>query len=124
MAVAELPERWTERTPERHSSFDLEPAFGRAEQVERLREEVAAAEAAHAVAAAEPGRSAPGREWGPFMTCLQMPWSYGDRGPGDFWHRVRCRVGRHEISGGHPMQLDGAVVFIERQCRWCGVVPA
>lgn len=116
--MAELPERWTDRTPERHSSFDLEPASGRAEQVQRLRDELAADQESAAVP--EP----PGREWGPFMTCLQMPWSYGDRGPGDFWHRIRCRVGRHEISGGHPMQLDGAVVFIERHCRWCGIVPA
>ena len=116
--MAELPERWTERTPERQSSFDLEPAFGRGEQVQRLRDELAAAPP---IPTTPPK---PRREWGPFMTYLQMPWSYGDSYPGDFWHRLRCRVGRHEINGGHPMQVEGAVVFIERRCRWCGVEPA
>ena len=119
--MAELPEPWTERTPERLSSFDLEPAFGRGEQLQRLRDELTEAEAAAAVPAAP---AKPQREWGPFMTYLQMPWSYGDRCPGDTWHRLRCRAGRHDIGGGHPMQLEGAIVFIERRCRWCGVEPA
>lgn len=116
--MGELPEPWTEKTPERLSSFDLEPAFGRAEQVQRLRDELASAPAPPAI----PPELR--RERGPFITYLRMPWSYGDRYPGDSWRRLRCRVGRHQISGGHPMQLDGAVVFIERRCRWCGVEPA
>ncbi len=59
------------------------------------------------------------RERGPFLTYLNMPWSYGDRAPSDRWHRLQCRLGRHDMWGGHPMQVDGAIVFIERQCRWC-----
>jgi len=60
-----------------------------------------------------------GRERGPFLTYLGMPWSYGDRHSRDRWHRLQCRLGRHDMWGGHTMQVDGAVVFIERQCRWC-----
>lgn len=59
------------------------------------------------------------REPGPFVTYLSMPWSYGDRDTGDRWHRLQCRLGRHDMHGGHVMQVDGAVVFIERRCRWC-----
>ena len=59
------------------------------------------------------------RARGPFLTYLGMPWSYGDRDSSDRWHRLQCRRGRHEMHGGHTMQVDGAVVFIERQCRWC-----
>ena len=108
-------ERWTEKTPERQSLFDRTPAVGRAAAVERLREETNRPCDPPAIPPKPP------REWGPFMTYLQMPWSYGDRAPGDFWHRMRCRIGRHEIAGGHPMQLAGAVVFVERHCRWCGL---
>ena len=115
--MAEDLERWTEKTPERQSLLDRTPALGRAAQVQRLREEINQPSDPPAIPPKPP------REWGPFMTYLQMPWSYGDRCPGDFWHRVRCRVGRHEIAGGHPMQLAGAVVFVERHCRWCGLEP-
>jgi hypothetical protein len=111
-------ERWTEKTPERQSLFDRTPAGGRAAAVQRLREEINQPSDPPAIPPKPP------REWGPFMTYLQMPWSYGDRCPGDFWHRMRCRIGRHEIAGGHPMQLAGAVVFVERHCRWCGLEPA
>lgn len=68
---------------------------------------------------AEPGRRP--RERGPFLTYLSMPWSYGDRDSGDRWHRLQCRLGRHDMHGGHVMQVDGEVVFVERQCRWCEV---
>ncbi len=115
--MAEELERWTERTPERQTLFDRTPAVGRSQEVARLQEEQAKAPDPPAV----PPK--PAREWGPFMTYLQMPWSYGDRAPGDFWHRIRCRLGRHEIAGGHSMPLAGAVVFVERHCRWCGVEP-
>ena len=36
----------------------------------------------------------------------------GDRSPGDAWHRMRCWRGRHDMGGGHTMQLGSAVVFI------------
>jgi hypothetical protein len=114
-AVAEELERWTERTPEWQSLFDRTPAIELSREVARLQHELATA--------ADPPALPPKREWGPFMTSLLMPWSYGDRAPGDFWHHMLCRVGRHEIAGGHSMQLAGTVVFVERQCRWCGLEP-
>jgi hypothetical protein len=115
--VAEDLERWTERTPERHHLFGRVPTFGAAAEAARVEE------GAGPPPPAPPPRTAP-RERGPFVTYMRMPWSYGDRGERDFWHRIQCRVGRHEITGGHPMQLAGNVVFIERSCRWCGVEPA
>ena len=115
--MAEELEPWTERTPEPQSLVDRTPALGRAAEVQRLREQINQPSDPPAIPPKPP------RERGPFMTYLQMPWSYGDRAPGDFWHRTRCRVGRHEIAGGHAMQLAGAVVFVERQCRWCGREP-
>ena len=109
--MAEHPDLWTERTPERYL-FDRTPAFGVAREVDRLAEDV--------VVDPEPVvPRKPTRERGPFVTYLFLPWSYGDREPGDFWHRIRCRLGRHEMCGGHTMHLDGALVFIERRCRWC-----
>ncbi len=111
--MAEDLDRWTERTPH---LFNRAPAFGLARAVEDMDGQLPPP-------TAQDPPPAPRRERGPVMTYLSMPWSYGDRGERDFWHRVRCRVGRHELRGGHPMQLDGAIVYIERSCRWCGVEP-
>ena len=116
VAVAEDLERWTDRTPEH--LFNRLPAFGLARDAERVGE---LGLPAPDTFEAEPVR--PRRERGPFVTYLNMPWSYGDRPERHFWHRVRCRLGRHEIHGGHPMQLAGELIFIERQCRWCGMEP-
>jgi len=68
-------------------------------------------------------RERPRRERGPFLTYLQLPWSYGDSRSGDSWHRVQCLLGRHRMGGGHTMQVDGILTYIERRCRWCGTAP-
>lgn len=91
--MADHPELWTERTPAPYEA----PADPDPDSVPK-----------------------PGRERGPFLTYLCLPWSYGDRERRQFWRRLRCRRRRHEMGGGEIMQLDGAVVFIERRCRWCG----
>jgi len=108
--MAELPELWTESTPEVRRS-----------QLERSRTSGLEREAETFVPAPpdEPPAQKPRRERGPFVTYLQMPWSYGDQRRSDLWHRMQCRWGRHKMTGGHSMQLDGAIVFIERHCRWC-----
>jgi hypothetical protein len=109
--MAEHPELWTEKTPER-DLFGRTPAFGAAREAARRAQEPPPADAtADALEA--------GRERGPFMTYLCLPWSYGDRTPRDRWHGLQCRWGRHEMGGGHTMQLGGTDVFIERRCRWC-----
>ena len=110
--MAEHPELWTERTPEQPYLFGRAPAFGLARDAERRPPEVPPDPVPIA-------RGRPRRERGPFVTYLCLPWSYGDRSPGDFWHRLRCRLGRHEMTGGHTVQLGGDFVFIERSCRWC-----
>lgn len=116
--MAEHPELWTDRSPERRALYDTPPTFGLAREAEMMRQGTAP----------EPRRRADrrrrrGRERGPMVTYLRMPWSYGDRSPGDVWHRMNCRRGRHELCGGHTMQLGSAVVFIERRCRWCDAKP-
>jgi hypothetical protein len=111
--TAELPELWTERTPEQGHLFGRAPTFGVAGEAERAPQEAPPAPLP------EDGRKPP-RERGPFVTYLSLPWSYGDRSTWDRWHRLRCRCGRHELRGGDTMQLGGTVVFIERRCRWCG----
>jgi hypothetical protein len=109
--MAEYPERWTERTPERQL-FDRTPAFGLAREAERLPEATAPA-----LAPTEP--PVPRRLRGPFVTHLLLPWSYGGT-TGDRWHRLTCWFGRHQMGGGHTVQLDSTLVYIERRCRWCG----
>jgi hypothetical protein len=46
-------------------------------------------------------------------------WSSRDTGPADLWHRLMCRFGRHDIRGGHTMQLGSEFVYVERRCQWC-----
>jgi hypothetical protein len=110
--MGELPELWTERTPEKRYLYDVEPTFGVARDAERMRQGVPPERRTTTYRRQR-------RERGPFVTYLRLPWSYGDRSAGDTWHKLRCKTGRHEITGGHTMQLGSATVFIERQCRWC-----
>jgi hypothetical protein len=42
-----------------------------------------------------------------------------ETGAADLWHRVLCRYGRHDIRGGHQLQLGSEFVYVERRCRWC-----
>jgi len=111
--VAELPELWTQKTPEQRYLFEREPTFGLAREAERMRQGIPPAPTASR-------RRRPRKDRGPFVTCLRLPWSHGDRTTADLWHRIQCRRGHHEIAGGHTVQLGSAVVFIERRCRWCG----
>lgn len=114
--MAEHPELWTERTPEQRYLFDRAPSFGLARDAERMRDGVPPV-----IARTNPRK--PRRQRGPFLTYLRLPWAYGDRGGSDVWHKVQCRRGRHDMAGGHTMQLGSAVVFIERRCRWCEAEP-
>jgi hypothetical protein len=109
-------ERWTDRTPEPR------PAFGLAREAERMPMPVVPADP-DVVEGDTPAPPDPSRERGPFVTYLLLPWSY-DRTTGESWHRLKCRLGRHEIGGGHTMQIGGDLVFVERRCRWCEAAPA
>jgi len=106
--VAEDLELWTERTPEMPISSALD--------AHRPTHEPASVDTTIEVPKA-------GRERGPFLTYLCLPWSYGDRDRRQIWRRIQCRRRRHEMAGGHTVHLGGSLVFIERQCRWCGVEP-
>ncbi len=109
--MAELPELWTERTPERLDPPNRAATIGSIPATEPLPDPISVAA----------GRSR--RERGPFLTYLCLPWSYGDRTRGERWHRLQCRRKRHQVDGGHVMQVGGAAVFVERRCRWCGQQP-
>lgn len=114
--MAEHPELWTERTPERRHLFDRAPAFGSAGDAERMPERMDPA-------LTSPNRRKRRRERGPFLTYLCLPWSYGDRDTVDLWHRLQCRRRRHEMRGGDTMQLGSTLIFMEWRCRWCGSTP-
>ncbi len=111
--MAEHPELWTEKTPE--PLPDRTPAIGTGRDLERLSPENQPEEAP-----VPPAK--PGRERGPFLTYLFLPWSYGDgdRQPGETWHRMKCRLRRHQMTGGQMVQVGGESVFLEASCRWCG----
>lgn len=114
--MAEHPELWTEPTPEQRYLFGRAPTFGVAREAERMRQGIPPV--------TTPSRHRTRRrERGPFLTYLRLPWSYGEGGAGDTWHRIQCRRGRHAMGGGHTMQLGSAAVFVERRCRWCGAEP-
>ena len=113
--MAEHPELWTEKTPV--PVPERTPVVGASLDLERMAQEVVPAEDV------APPPSKPRRERGPFLTYLFLPWSYGegDRQPGEAWHRMKCRLRRHQMVGGHIVQVGGEVVFLERTCRWCGI---
>jgi len=113
--MADVPDLWTERMPATRPLFDRRPAFGLSRAAGGM-----PPEAPPALVTTEPRM--PEKEHGPFLTYLCLPWSYGDRGRtlGDLWHRLQCRRERHQVHGGHVAQVGGAVVFVERRCRWCG----
>ena len=110
--MAEHPELWTEKTPEPLS--DRTPALGVSHELARIQEVPPDVP--------PPPPAKPRRERGPFVTYLCLPWSYGegDRQPGEAWHRMKCRLRRHQMTGGQMVQVGGELVFLERSCRWCG----
>lgn len=118
--MEQYPEPWSERTPERYRPGP--PAtFGLARDAERLLQQPAPSDEPEPD---EPPRK-PRRERGPFVTYLCLPWSYGDHtSSADVWRRLRCRRGRHQVGGGHIMQVGGTEVFVEPRCRWCGATVA
>ncbi|MDQ6726332.1 MAG: hypothetical protein M3066_09255 [Actinomycetota bacterium] len=109
--MAELPELWTERTPERLDPRDRAATTGLGPDADAIPDPPAI----------PIGKDR--RERGPFLTYLCLPWSYGDRTRGERWHRLQCRRRRHQVDGGHVMQVGGAAVFVARRCRWCGHEP-
>ena len=58
------------------------------------------------------------RRGGPIGSVRRW-WATTENGPADVWHRIRCRLGHHEIRGCHQMQLGDRFVYVERRCRWC-----
>ncbi|HEX3620808.1 MAG TPA: hypothetical protein VHT97_00675 [Acidimicrobiales bacterium] len=117
--MADDLELWTDRSPEVQPRSVHPATFGLARAAELVADECLIPPPA--LDPPEPPR--PSRERGPFVTYLCLPWNYGDRNTGEAWHRLLCRLGRHEMAGGHTMQLGGDVVFVERRCRWCDVAP-
>lgn len=123
--MAELPERRTDQLPTRPLApaplFGHAPAFGVAHDLDLMKQGALPPRTPRpqsrrhqaAVAAYGQPRGRRMRTW----------WASRDRGPGDLWHRVLCRFGRHEMRGGHQLQLGSRFVFVERRCQWCGATP-
>ena len=117
--MAELPEVRSpllpQRPPEPRQLYDRPHAYGVARELERMK--------AGVVPPPRTPRTRTRRERrGPWASFRR--WSASrDRGPADAWHRIRCRMGRHEMRGGHQMQLGSRFVFVERRCMWCDARP-
>jgi hypothetical protein len=116
--VAELPELRSERVPARPDPpaplFGQPPAFGVARDLELMKR----------------GELAPRVPRPPRRSRLPMPgaeprgrfrgrWATRQTGPADLWHRILCRYGRHDMRGGHQLQLGSEFVYVERRCQWC-----
>jgi hypothetical protein len=119
--VAELPELWSDKTPERPSPprqlYDRPHAYGVARDLERIKEGFVPPPRTPRVQPrsrrARTGPPGSFRRW----------WAGRNSGPVDLWRRVRCRTGHHDIRGGHQMQLGSRFVLIERRCIWCDAEP-
>lgn len=119
--MAELPDGQSDllplRPPVARQLYDRPHAYGVARELERMKEGFAPPPRTPRI---PPRRER--RRRGPWATFRR--WSTSrDRGPADVWHRMRCRMGRHEMRGGHQMQLGSRYVFVERRCVWCDAGP-
>lgn len=50
-------------------------------------------------------------------------WACRESRPVDVWHRLLCRLGRHDVRGGQQIQVGGRFVHVERCCVWCRSKP-
>lgn len=62
--------------------------------------------------------SVEGRLWAHFRS-----WRASRDNVGDRWHRLQCRLDRHEMHGGEQVQLGSRLVHVELRCRWCSAKP-
>ncbi len=120
--MAELPDVRSDVLPRRppvpRQLYDRPHAYGVARDLERMKEGfVPPPRTPRIQPRSERRRRGP---WASFRR-----WSASrERGPTDVWHRIRCRMGRHEMRGGHQMQqLGSRYVFVERRCVWCDAPP-
>jgi hypothetical protein len=120
--VAELPELWSDRLPERPAPprqlYDRPHAYGVGKELERMKEGfVPPPRTPRVQPRGRRGRSGP-------RGSLRGWWAARDNRPVDVWHRVRCRTGHHDIRGGGQMQLGSRFVLVERRCIWCDAEPS
>jgi hypothetical protein len=113
--MAEPPELWKDLTPERKPLFGRDPSFGVARELERVRQGGAAPVKRRPV-----GPHVGPERHGAWAT-LRRRWAVSRHHPSDIWHRLMCRRGRHDIRGGHQIQLGSSFVNIERRCLWCDI---
>ncbi|MDQ4068173.1 MAG: hypothetical protein M3203_01640 [Actinomycetota bacterium] len=118
--MADLPDVRSPLLPQRppppRQLYDRPHAYGVARDLERMKEGFVPPPRTPRI---QP-RSPRGGPWASFRRWAATR----ERGPGALWHRLRCRMGRHEMRGGHQMQLGSSFVFVERRCVWCDARPA
>lgn len=120
--MAELPELWSDRSPEKPAPpaplFGRPPSFGVAHDLELMKQ-----------GALPPRTRRPQRhrrlrgEGEGSWAGVRRRWADSDNTPADIWHRIRCRTGHHELRGGEQMQLGSRYVYLERRCIWCDAAP-
>ena len=120
--MAELPEVWPTRLPDRppppRQLYDRPHAYGVARELERIKEGfVPPPRTPRIPVRARRRRSGP-------LGAARRWWAATTVRPVDVWHRMRCRAGRHDFRGGHQMQLGSSFVHVERRCMWCDAEPS
>ncbi|HEV2759313.1 MAG TPA: hypothetical protein VGV86_07050 [Acidimicrobiales bacterium] len=120
--MAELPELWSDRLPDRPPPpgmlFDRAHSYGVAHDLERMRAGLGPEPRARRVRTRGVRRRS-----GP-LAVLRRWWATTDNGPADVWHRIRCGTGHHDFRGGHQVQLGSRFVLVERRCAWCDCEPS
>lgn len=120
--MAESPERRSDLLADRPAAarplFDRAHGYGVAHDLERMRAGMAPSPRPPRVRAPTSLRR------GGLLASVRRRWASSDNRPADVWHRLRCRAGHHEFSGGELMQLGSRFVLIERRCTWCDAEPS
>jgi hypothetical protein len=124
--MAELPQLRSDRRPAFPPPpaplFGQPPSFGVAHDLELLKHGALPPRPPRPGRSRRRGREGARRQWP--LSGVRRWWASRDRRPSDLVHRVLCRVGRHDMRGGHQMQLGSTFVHVERRCQWCGARPS
>ena len=120
--MAELPELRSDPLPQQLPTpgqmYGHPHAFGVARDLERIKQGFVPPPRVPRIKTRD--RRVRGGPWASFRRW----WAGSDKRPVDFWHRMRCRTGHHEMRGGHQMQFGSRFEFVERRCIWCDATPA
>jgi hypothetical protein len=95
------------------------PRFGVAHDLEVLQRAAASGDASRLRSTTARPVTAPAAAVDRAWDRLRTWWACRESRPVDVWHRLMCRLGRHDVQGGQRIQVGGRYVNTERRCVWC-----